>query len=147
MDTQSLRIVPSSRPDPSSVTKSLAATSNSFGVQDTFRYGPKTLHSEFSPSHPLESILNKWEETQTNLKFTMQKRLYGVHAPIRHLMERSIVSKMQRLPALPSSNLGLEILMGKDETIDFEDFLSDPEMSTEMIDVHGSMEHKLGIKF
>lgn len=31
---------------------------------------------------------------------------------------------MQRLPGLPSSNLGLEILMGKDETIEFEDFLN-----------------------
>ncbi|CAG8463160.1 5205_t:CDS:2 [Diversispora eburnea] len=96
MEIQSLRIVPSSRPDPSSVTKNLAATSNSFGVQDTFRYGTKSLHSELSPSHPLENVLNKWEETQTNLKLTMQKRLYGIHAPIRHLMERSIVSKVIR---------------------------------------------------
>lgn len=31
---------------------------------------------------------------------------------------------MRRLPPLPSSNFGLEILMGKDETIEFEDFLN-----------------------
>ncbi|CAG8820878.1 7817_t:CDS:2, partial [Racocetra persica] len=51
-------------------------------------------------------------------------RIYGTPAPIRHLMERSIVSRVQRLPGLPSSNFGLEILMGKDETIEFEDFLN-----------------------
>ncbi|CAG8668568.1 1132_t:CDS:2, partial [Ambispora leptoticha] len=56
-----------------------------------------------------------WEET---LSLTMQGKLFGIHIPLRHLMERSIVSKMQ-----PLSNFGLEILMGKDETIDFEDFL------------------------
>ncbi|CAG8847272.1 17095_t:CDS:2, partial [Racocetra persica] len=32
--------------------------------------------------------------------------------------------QMRRLPPLLSSNFGLEILMGKDETIDFEDFLN-----------------------
>ncbi|CAG8595756.1 10900_t:CDS:2, partial [Acaulospora colombiana] len=76
-----------------------------------------------------------WEETQTNLNLTLQRRIYGIHAPV------------QRLPVLPSSNFGLEILMGKDETIDFEDFLNDPELSTEQMDVHASMEHKLNIKF
>ncbi|CAG8826182.1 37113_t:CDS:2, partial [Racocetra persica] len=61
-----------------------------------------------------------WEETQMNLKLTLQRRIYGIHAPLRHMIEQSIVSKVKRLPGLPSSNLGLEILMGKDETIDFE---------------------------
>ncbi|CAG8777758.1 8257_t:CDS:2, partial [Acaulospora morrowiae] len=143
----SLQIVPSTHPDPASLTKTVADTANSFGVHDTFRYGVKSIESELLPAHPLENRLKQWEETQTNLKLTMQRRIYGIHAPVRHLMERSIVSKMQRLPVLPSSNLGLEILMGKDETIDFEDFLNDPELSTERMDVHASMEHKLNIKF
>ncbi|CAG8780049.1 9927_t:CDS:2, partial [Gigaspora rosea] len=62
--------------------------------------------------------VTEWKETQTNLKLTLQRRIYGIHAPLRHMIERSIVSKAERLPGLPSSNFGLEILMGEDETID-----------------------------
>ncbi|CAB4396664.1 unnamed protein product [Rhizophagus irregularis] len=144
MDPQSLRITPSTQPD--STNKSIAETVNSFGVHDTFRYGPKSIATDILPKHPLEHRLKHWEETQTNLKFTLERRIYGIHAPVRQLMERSIVSRVQRAPILPSSNLSLEVLMGKDETIDFEDFLNVPELSTDMMDMHASMEHKLGIK-
>jgi len=147
MESHSLRITPSSQPDPASKIKSVAETVNSFGVHDTFRHGPKSIEADILPKHPLENRLKHWEETQTNLKLTLQRRLYGIHAPVRHLMERSIVSRVQRVPILHSSNLSLDILMGKDETIDFEDFLNDPELSTDMMDMHASMEHKLGIKF
>jgi proteasome maturation protein len=73
------------------------------------------------------------------------------------------------MPVLPSSNLHLDILTGKDETIDFEDFLNgkgmergcvhregewpfiavlsiDPALSTDTLDVHAAMEHKLKLK-
>ncbi|CAG8455701.1 2176_t:CDS:2 [Ambispora leptoticha] len=146
MATQSLRIVPSSFPE-GAPSKSVKSTANSFGVHDTFRLGVRSINTELLPSHPLETRLDQWDQTQTNLKLTMERRIYGIHAPIRHLMERSIVSRVQRLPVLPSSNLALDILMGKDETIEFEDFLNDPESSTEPMDVHVSMEHRLGIKF
>merc|ERR1711957_1017985 len=39
------------------------------------------------------------------------------------------LAKVQRLPGLPSSRVGLECLMGRDETIDFEDFLGLPQDS------------------
>lgn len=57
---------------------------------------------------------------------SMARQIYGIHAPVKMLMERRIVAKAEsgRLPVLSSSNLGLEILMGRDETIDFEDFLT-----------------------
>jgi len=142
--TNSLRIVPS---DHSTPPKSVVTTATSLGVHDTFRYGVKSIQSEISPAHPLENRIKQWDETQTNLKLHLERRLYGLHAPVRHLMERSIVSKVfNKSPVLPSSNFGLEILTGKDGTIDFEDFLNDPEMSTESIDFHGAMEQKLGIK-
>ncbi|CAG8601700.1 3831_t:CDS:2 [Ambispora gerdemannii] len=147
MATQSLRVVPSSHPGEGSSSKSIASTANSFGVHDTFRLGTRSIANELLPSHPLERRLDQWNQTQINLKLTMERRIYGIHAPIRHLMERNIVSKVQRAPILPSSNLALDILMGKDETIEFDDFLNDPELSIEPMDLHASMEHKLGIKF
>ncbi|RUP50483.1 proteasome maturation factor UMP1 [Jimgerdemannia flammicorona] len=141
-----LRLAPAAYPE-DSLTKSTLATSNSFGVHDTMRHGVRSIQSEVLPGHPLEQRLKHWQETQYQLKLSMYRNLYGIHAPVRHLMERSIVSKVQRLPVLPSSNLGLEILTGQDETIDFEDFLNTPENSTDMLDVHAAMEHKLGMKF
>ncbi|CAG8502186.1 4071_t:CDS:2, partial [Racocetra persica] len=36
------------------------------------------------------------------------------------LSDHNRLKQAKRLPGLPSSNFGLEILMGKDETIDFE---------------------------
>lgn len=68
----------------------------------------------------------------------MQRNIYGMHAPVRLLMERKIVSsvscfslscssqpKLKRqffqnphMPAFPQSNLQLDILMGRDETIE-----------------------------
>jgi proteasome maturation protein len=70
------------------------------------------------------------------------------------------------MPILPSSNLHLDILMGKDELIDYEDFLNgitayyikrkilygfnwfylDPAMSTDSLDLHATMEHKLNLR-
>ena len=44
-------------------------------------------------------------------------------------MEMETLAKVQRLPGLPSSRVGLECLMGRDETIDFEDFLGLPQDS------------------
>lgn len=55
----------------------------------------------------------------------MARNTYGMHAPIKMAMERSLVIKARGPSMLPRhSNLGLDILMGKDETIDFEDFLN-----------------------
>lgn len=50
------------------------------------------------------------------------------------------------MPVIPSSNLHLDILMGRDEIIDYEDFLNDPSMSTDSLDIHAAMEHKLNLK-
>ncbi|CAG8472340.1 2052_t:CDS:2 [Paraglomus occultum] len=140
--TQSLRIVPSELPPPG---KTDVSTLSKFGVHDTFRHGFKS-ESHAINRHPLENRLARWEETQTNLKLTFERRIFGLHAPMRRMMEKKIVSNIQRFPGLPNSNLGLEILSGKDETIDVEDFMNTPDMSTQMVDFHTFMEAKIGIK-
>ena len=49
--------------------------------------------------------------------------VYGSHLPMRVQMEMNIVAQVQRPPGLPSHNVGLETILGRDETIDFEDYL------------------------
>ncbi|CAG8701572.1 27948_t:CDS:2, partial [Dentiscutata erythropus] len=79
-----------------SIVKAEAAAANSNIVYDS-------MATEILP---VKDRPKQWEEA---LKLTMQGKLYSIH--------------VQRLPSLPLSNFGLEILIGKDEMIDFEDFL------------------------
>jgi hypothetical protein len=37
-------------------------------------------------------MFRKWEETQDNMKLIMQRNIFGIHAPVRQLMERKIVA-------------------------------------------------------
>ncbi|KAG0175616.1 hypothetical protein DFQ30_003366 [Apophysomyces sp. BC1015] len=141
----SLRIAPSAHPE-ENVRSTFDTTHAELGGHDALRYGTRSIKSEVLPGHPLENRLGQWEESRWELKLNMARQAYGMHAPIKMMMERNLVSQRQRLPVLPSSNVHLDILMGKDETIDYEDFLNDPAMSTDMLDVHTTMEHKLNLK-
>ncbi len=51
------------------------------------------------------SHLVQWEETQDNLKLTMQRNVYGLHAPMRLLMERRIVADVRNIIISTSSFL------------------------------------------
>ncbi|KAG0019530.1 hypothetical protein BGZ80_005661 [Entomortierella chlamydospora] len=142
----SLRLAPSSKPSAAG-SASVLDTSNSYGLHDTMRFGMKQIASEITMKHPLENRLTEWEDTQEELKMNLARNLYGMHAPIKMAMERSLVIKARGPSMLPHrSNLGLDILMGKDETIDFEDFLNVPEMSTDFVDPHTVMERQIGLR-
>ena len=74
-------------------------------------------------AHPVEAIQQDWLRTQLETKHFLMSSVYGAHLPMAMRMEMETLAKVQRLPGLPSSRVGLECLMGRDETIDFEDFL------------------------
>lgn len=87
----------------------------------------------------------QWRERELDSKLTMLGQVYGAHVPMRKRMEAQIVSRAGRLPGLPSSNLGLEVLMNTHEDIEFDDFLGEPAHAAEAIDVHLAMEKRLGM--
>ncbi|KAJ3097449.1 hypothetical protein HDU97_004859 [Phlyctochytrium planicorne] len=113
---------------------------STYGVHDTLRHGIKTVRSEIMPGHPLESSLKNWDETQDALHLELAERLHGTHMPIRIQMERFLISKPKRIPVLKTSNLGMDILAGRDTNIEFEDFLGDVDPALHPLDVHGTME-------
>ena len=80
-------------------------------------------------AHPVEAIQQDWLRTQLETKHFLMSSVYGAHLPMAMRMEMETLAKVQRLPGLPSSRVGLECLMGRDETIDFEDFLGLPQDS------------------
>ncbi|CAG8850977.1 22239_t:CDS:2, partial [Racocetra persica] len=65
-----------------------AATVNSYDHK-TFHSELKPIKAEILPVLSLHNRLNQWEETQINLKLTLQRRIYGIHAPLRHMIEQS----------------------------------------------------------
>ena len=60
-------------------------------------------------------------------------------------MELETVCQSRRLPGMTTSNVGAECILGRDETIDFEDYLGDPSMSEEPVDMRASLEKKYGL--
>ncbi|RKP38163.1 proteasome maturation factor UMP1 [Dimargaris cristalligena] len=127
---------------------SIAATATEYGTHDTLRHGLRTLQHEIVATHPLEAPLKDWHRTRDQLHLNLQRRMYGLHAPLRLTMERRIVANINRFqnPAsLKHSNLGLDILTGRDETLDVEDFLGDVEYRKPTTDIHAALARQLNL--
>ncbi|BGP43087.1 hypothetical protein JCM10449v2_007102 [Rhodotorula kratochvilovae] len=145
----SLALVPSSQPTTAHV--SLATTANAHGLHDTLSYGLRSLAADAAPKHPLENRLAQWDATRENLQLTLERNMYGLHAPVRLGMERALVSSAPTPMSLglPGAgftrpgNLHLDILMGRDEEIRPEDVLIDRAQTAQMGDFHLGMERKL----
>ncbi|KAH9836805.1 proteasome maturation factor UMP1 [Rhodofomes roseus] len=133
------RIVPANAPKSASIQD----TANSLGLHDALRYGPRSLAAENKTRGGLRERLESWDATQDNLKLTMQRNVFGLHMPMRTLMERKIVSRNPHMPALAQSNPHLDILMGRDETLDCSDFMMPASELAQPMDVHAEMEKKL----
>jgi len=133
----SLRIVPAQ-----GLKTTKSETTNSLGLHDTLQYGPRSMVNEFKSHSAIKDRLDNWEETQDNMKLTLMRNLYGVSLPLQITMERQIVTRNAHMPALPQSNIHLDILMGRDESLDVSDVFGGMEGKPSM-DVHGDMEKKL----
>ncbi|KAI9179414.1 hypothetical protein H9P43_004734 [Blastocladiella emersonii ATCC 22665] len=139
----SLRLAPSTAD--AKATHTLANAHAEYGIHDTFRHGMHAVKHEVSPHHPLEPVLHQADDLYFKRNITMHRTVYGLHAPLRLQMERSLVSLKPSQLLFASRNLALEVLTGKDETIDVEDVLGDRDF-VEDIDFHAAMERKLNIK-
>ncbi len=75
--------------------------------------------------------------------------VYGIHAPIRMLMERNILAEHRRLPGLKSNMVGLSEVMGIDDDIEPEDLFYQqdecPIVRAGVTDLHSMMEERLGL--
>jgi len=121
----SLRLVPKK----SDKVATISDTANSFGLHDTLNYGPRSLAAEVKSTGGIKDRLENWEETQDMTKLTVLRNTYGMHAPMRLLMERKIVNSLPSFSGSPQSNLHLDILMGRDELIEPADVFLGMETS------------------
>ncbi|GAA5871192.1 hypothetical protein JCM8547_001482 [Rhodosporidiobolus lusitaniae] len=144
----SLALVPPSQP--SSASLSLADTATPSGLHDSLTYGLRSLAADVAPKHPLENRIAQWDDTRENLDMTLQRNMFGLHAPVRLMMERSLVQQSPAPFSLSGlggftrpSNLALDILTGRDEEIRPEDVLVDRCQTAEAGNFHLQMEKKL----
>ncbi|KAK2176748.1 hypothetical protein NP493_643g04037 [Ridgeia piscesae] len=136
---------PPLRPKPDGATV-LTQKVGSYGVPDRMLNGLRSDKEEMCARHPLEYSEKHWQENMQQMDMAMLRNLQGVHAPLRLRMERLTAQKVQRLPCLHSSNLMLDTLNGRLDTIDFDDIYSDPEQQEEIqAQPHMFVERQLGL--
>jgi len=81
------------------------------------------------------------------LKRQIQANTYGTHFVMRQQMEEQIVRQFHRLPGIHSEFLALELLQGRDQHLEFEDYMNLPSETPEFsrASMHTVMEARLGM--
>ncbi|KAL4427990.1 hypothetical protein ABPG75_002079 [Micractinium tetrahymenae] len=126
----------------------MEATSLPFQVQphDALRQGLVTLKDGAAAAHPVETIQKMAGPAAEAARYDMLRNLYGTALPARMQIERQILDRVERLPGLPSSKLGLEALTGGLEDFGFECYLGLPaDSEAAPPDLHSQMEQRLGL--
>ncbi|KAJ1850632.1 hypothetical protein LPJ73_003354 [Coemansia sp. RSA 2703] len=124
--------------DTTSSTSSVLPPSTVAGISDVLGQGPtKRVNDQLTSAHPLESRLANWETSQLNMKLSMQRSIYGLHAPMRTMMELHSVRQgvPQGMLGARASQIQMDILTGKDESFGVEDIFHNRD-TAELPDVH-----------
>jgi len=107
--------------------------------------GFSSIKQKMVGKHPLEALERTHKQRMDNNSYSLLKSMQGIHAPLRLMVERRAAQQIGRLPFLSSSNVMLEVLDGRDETIGFEDVLNDPTQPEVMAPPHMLIEKQLGV--
>ena len=97
--------------------------------------------------HPVQIIQEQGPAASALEKRAMLANTYGIAMPARMDIEAQILGRQKRLPGLPSSNFGAEILTNDVDRFGFESYLDRPDERTDMPrgDLHSVMENRLGL--
>ncbi|XP_058447734.1 proteasome maturation protein [Malaya genurostris] len=95
--------------------------------------------------HPLKQSEINYDQHRQNLKLQMLRNREGLAAPLKLTMELKSMSKVGHLPFLPSTNVGRDVLTGRDELLDFTDVFNVEENTEILRQPHAVMEKHLGI--
>lgn len=95
--------------------------------------------------HPLKLVEQNFRKTGLDRDLQMLGRYEGAAAPMKIMMEMQAFKNVGRLPFLPSSRAHLDVITGRDEMIDFTDFLGQEEFSERLTQPHAVIEKNLKI--
>lgn len=111
---------------------------------DSLREGLPSAVSDLAPPHPVEQMQKERRAREMQSRVRDLTAQQGIAAAMRYQADHRLYSQFHRLPGLESSFAGLDSYTGKDSTLRFEDWLGEPEMSTQYLcNFHETMEHKL----
>ena len=97
--------------------------------------------------HPVQIIQEQGPAASALEKRAMLANTYGIAMPARMDIEAQILGRQKRLPGLPSSNFGAEILTNDVDRFGFESYLDNPadRADAPRRELHAAMELKLGM--
>ncbi|OBA27191.1 hypothetical protein HANVADRAFT_23830 [Hanseniaspora valbyensis NRRL Y-1626] len=107
--------------------------------------------------HPLQERLQQWEQKQFQLKLEQEKKVFGLHLPMKIMMEKeiidsvdnfSIVNELRKESQLhPATSIHQDIINNKEYDIDYEDIYYTSNIisnnSDKNTDVHTAIEKQL----
>ncbi|GBL91555.1 Proteasome maturation protein [Araneus ventricosus] len=126
--------LPSLKPKPDVAEKVQIKETGDFSAYNTMTDGFMSVRGQLCSPHVLEQSEKKFKGNAEKMRLAYLQSCQGVHAPLKIMYEKNAVKKTQRLPFLPSSNIALETLEGRDENIDFDDYIfADPVEGIESI--------------
>eukprot|EP00912_Choanoflagellata_sp_UC4_P002404 UC4_evm2s1514 len=105
------------------------------GGQD-LRAGFSSVQNDLRHDHPVQAIQENHGVHEEHLRMKILADTQGAAVVSKLKAERKLLSHFHRLGNMNSSFLGLEIILGKDDTLEFEDVLNDPCDSTFEVDVN-----------
>ena len=101
------------------------------------------------PVNPVETIQKTFMVDSEIQRLKKANAVYGLHAPLRMIMERNCLAQHRRLPGLKSNFVGLSESMGIDDDIEPEDMFYQqdecPVLRAGVADLHSMMEDRLGM--
>lgn len=95
--------------------------------------------------HPLKVSEETFAQRELETNLQMLRRNDGLATPMKIMMEMQAYQKVGRLPFLPSSRVHLDVITGRDETIDFGSYLGTEEFAERLYKPHEVTEKKLSL--
>ena len=133
-------------------TREPFSTRPSDPMRDGLAYKASSSSSASAHQHPVEQIQNASNPyVLSEQKKNHLANVYGIALPAQMDIERQILQHVERLPnnhTLKSKRVGLEILSGNVDRMDFSDYLGQSDLAPEARTnktTHEIMEHRLGL--
>ncbi|XP_017783821.1 PREDICTED: proteasome maturation protein [Nicrophorus vespilloides] len=136
--------LPSLKPKPEHAT-SMGLQEGAYGVPDLMTCGLSGGAANFRSVHPIMQSEKNYAQRQNTLNMTVLRNTQGLHAPMRLAMELKAAKKIGHLPFLPSHNVMVDSLTGRDLEIGPEDVFSTSEFCEVMGQPHAMVERSLGL--
>ncbi|GJQ65212.1 hypothetical protein Trydic_g7348 [Trypoxylus dichotomus] len=117
----------------------------SYEIPNLMMTGFTSVKSNLDCAHPLAVSEKNYYKNRENLNMVMMRNSQGLHAPLKYTMEYNAAKRIGHLPFLPSSNVMLDVLTGKDIEIGPEDIFNISEFREVAGQPHAMAERSLGI--